>query len=82
MFSLLVFFFALAFKNKALQHSWVLPLIAALALSYGIAMEYVQKYYVANRSFDVTDILADGAGCIIGWWFSRWLFKRQQRKSL
>lgn len=82
MFSILVFFFALAFKKKVLQHTWTLPLIAALALGYGIAMEYVQKYCVANRSFDVTDIAADGIGCIIGWWFSSWLFKRQQRKSL
>jgi len=35
-------------------------------LSYGIGMEFVQKYYIPNRSFDMGDIIADAAGCTIG----------------
>lgn len=34
------------------------------SISLGIAMEYVQLYFVADRSFDVGDILADTAGAI------------------
>ena len=34
---------------------------------YGILMELVQKYFIPYRSFDVTDILADGVGCFIGY---------------
>lgn len=37
-----------------------------LALAYGIGMEYVQKYWVPLRSFDYTDIIADGVGALLG----------------
>jgi len=33
---------------------------------YGIVMEFVQKFFIPNRSFDIGDIAADGAGCILG----------------
>ena len=36
------------------------------ALGYGIGMEYVQKYWVPLRSFDYTDIIADGVGALLG----------------
>jgi predicted Abi (CAAX) family protease len=39
---------------------------ALIALAYGIAMEYVQKYWIPLRSFDYTDIIADGVGAILG----------------
>ena len=29
-------------------------------------MEYVQKYYVPNRSFDAGDIIADAVGSVLG----------------
>ena len=41
-----------------------------LWLGYGIGMEFVQKYFVSNRSFDIGDIIADGIGCAAGWFFS------------
>jgi len=40
--------------------------ISLIGLSYGIGMEYVQKYFVANRSFDTGDIIADAVGCFAG----------------
>lgn len=42
-----------------------------LCLAYGIIMEYVQKYWVSNRSFDPSDIVSDAIGSLIGVWFSR-----------
>ncbi len=33
---------------------------------YGTLMEFVQKYLVAMRSFDTTDILADTVGVLLG----------------
>jgi hypothetical protein len=39
-------------------------------------MEFVQKYWVPNRSFDVTDIIADGVGC-----FGAYLFIKRRIKS-
>ena len=35
-------------------------------LIYGIGMEFVQKYFIPFRSFDVGDIIADAAGCTVG----------------
>ena len=40
--------------------------IAFYFLLYGIAMEFIQKYFIPNRSFDVVDILADGVGSATG----------------
>lgn len=49
----------------------VFLLLAILSAIYGTGMEFVQKYWVTNRSFDGGDILADLAGAILGYFFSR-----------
>ncbi len=47
--------------------------VALYVFLYGIAMEFVQKYLVINRSFDVGDIIVDGLGAFIGYYiFTRW----------
>lgn len=51
-------------------------LIAGVALVYGIVMEFVQQYFVSNRSFDIGDIIADAAGCIIGYFISSRYIKK------
>lgn len=48
----------------------VFCICAAVWFAYGIGMEFVQKYFVANRSFDSGDIIADGVGCLAGLLFS------------
>ena len=48
-------------------------LIGTICLFYGIAIEFVQQYWVAYRSFDFGDIIADGAGAAAGVLYS---FKR------
>jgi VanZ family protein len=35
-------------------------------LLYGIGMEFVQKYFIKNRSFDLGDVIADAVGCGMG----------------
>jgi len=49
---------------------------ALYAWLYGIAMEFVQKYWVPNRSFDITDIIADGVGCFIAYLIFRKKYKK------
>lgn|SRR5690242_11566713 len=49
---------------KPVQQNFVW--IALSGCVYGTAMEYVQKYFIPNRSFDVFDILADTIGSIAG----------------
>lgn len=47
------------------KRSWYIT-IALYALVYGIAIEFIQKYFVPNRSYDGWDILADAVGCLAG----------------
>jgi len=60
-------------KEKALLQNRFLW-ITLFAFAYGTGMEFVQKYFVANRSFDIGDIAADGIGALTGWLFSRWRY--------
>lgn len=41
--------------------------MALACFLYGFGMELVQHFLIIRRSFDVMDILADGAGCLAGW---------------
>jgi VanZ family protein len=45
--------------------------ILTAVIVYGIAMEFVQKYFVVNRSFDLADIVADSIGALLGVWASK-----------
>lgn len=73
MFSIMVFLCCWAIHkkytdNNKLTNSFLL--IGLCCLFYGIGMEFVQKYFVANRSFDTRDIIADAVGCTIGFLYS------------
>jgi VanZ family protein len=52
-------------------------LAGIFCLLYGIAMEFVQKCWIPNRSFDMGDIIADGVGCAAGVIYS---YKRYIKK--
>ena len=41
--------------------------VATSVVVYGIAMEFVQKYFTVGRSFDVIDIIFDTIGSLLGW---------------
>jgi VanZ family protein len=49
-------------------------LIAIGGIVYGTLVEFVQKYWIPNRSFELADIVADSTGCIFAYFFSRWKF--------
>lgn len=53
---------------------WLIFLFSSI---YGIAMEFVQKYGVRNRSFEMEDILADVAGSFAGWVVCHFLINRK-----
>jgi VanZ family protein len=58
----------LNFDTSGMKKNFIL--ISVVWLLYGIGMEFIQKYFVINRSFDTGDIIADGAGCLAGLIFS------------
>ena len=61
----LLFFWGIVSTKPGIYNRRLLLLIALLALGYGIALEFVQKYWIPNRSFDGWDILADGIGSFL-----------------
>ena len=79
MFTLMVFLWCLAmlkmdFAKAKLKKNFVV--IAILCLLYGIGMEFVQKYFIPNRSFDTGDIIADAVGCLTGLLYSIRRYKK------
>ena len=69
MFAGLVFLWCGFVKKKENIFKSVQQIFVWVALGgcvYGIAMEYVQKYFIPNRSFDIYDIMADTIGSIAG----------------
>lgn len=40
-------------------------IICLLGISYGIAIEFIQKNWIPNRSFELLDIVADSVGCLL-----------------
>ncbi|MEO5650065.1 MAG: VanZ family protein [Ginsengibacter sp.] len=45
--------------------------ISLAAITWGITIEFIQKFYVPGRSFDLLDWAADTAGVLIGFWICR-----------
>jgi VanZ family protein len=48
---------------------WLL-LICLCCIGYGIAIEFIQKWWIANRSFEALDILADATGATAAFGYS------------
>ena len=69
LFSVLVFLWCWAMLRKYAGNEKLKSIfirISIIGLAYGIAIEFVQKYLIPDRSFDIKDILADAAGCAVG----------------
>jgi VanZ family protein len=58
------FYFAAKGENDHLKKTFLRTMIVACL--YGIAMEFIQKYFIPNRDFDIYDIAADCAGALCG----------------
>ena len=81
LFAGLVFLFCYPLMVKYHYKKSVYFIIVILAIVYGVGMEYVQKYFTVDRSFDITDMLADAAGSIIGYFFFRFVAIRIREKN-
>lgn len=62
----------LSFDKSSYSKIKIFIVISSLAIGYGISIEFIQRYYIPNRSFDVWDIVADTIGSILAFfWFKR-----------
>lgn len=73
LFGILCTLFAFPFhksdQSAGQRKKWFL-LILFGGIAYGTAMEFVQKYWVPNRSFEALDIAADSVGSLIAYFYS------------
>lgn len=81
MFFLLTWLFCRPFKystiDVAKKGKWFFE-IAVMAILFGVLMEFVQKYFVPFRSFELADIAVDTLGSLIGYFVSRRMFIRRE----
>jgi VanZ family protein len=74
MFFILCFLFDYPFKKSeittASKKRWFI-MISIFAILYGVAMEFVQKYWIPMRSCDVWDMVADSIGSLAALWVAR-----------
>lgn len=78
-FLILVILWCRAYGSKQKKGSLrkVFIRIAVLCLIHGVAMELIQHFFISFRSFEMLDIVADGAGCIAGFFLvNRWYIKK------
>lgn len=54
-------------NSKRKQWFWM---ICLSSIAFGIIMEFVQKFWISNRSFELMDIVADSTGCLFALWIS------------
>lgn len=57
-------------KNNAEKNYRNFILTGVICLAYGIMIEFIQRYFIPNRSFDIGDIAADGVGALLGVFYS------------
>jgi VanZ family protein len=54
-------------------------MVAMACLLYGVVIEFIQGSCIPFRGFEVGDIIADAAGCAVGFLVSkRWLLKNER----
>lgn len=82
LFCILCFLWCLPFMKQPAAGLRLFALIGGCCLLYGVAMEYVQEYATKDRSFSMTDMLADATGCIAGTATAMFWLKRRRLKSL
>jgi len=81
LFSGLTFLTAYPFIKARNSTKKMLIKISILFVMYGVSVEFIQKYFASERSFDISDMIADTVGCFFGYVASVWLIQRLRKKS-
>ena len=81
LFTTLCFLFAYPLKYTSFKPSkkmlWII-VISVFGIVYGTAMEFVQQYWIPNRSFELLDIGADTLGSVFAFLLSSQLLVKKQ----
>lgn len=77
LFGGIVFWFSMPFKKAPLQRQQKINLYLKLTIAtviWGITTEFIQKYFVPGRQFDLLDWAADSTGAIIAFFVCKKFF--------
>ncbi len=77
LFGGIVFWFSMPFKKASLQRQQKINLYLRLTIAtviWGITTEFIQKYFVPGRQFDLLDWAADSTGAIIAFFVCKKFF--------
>jgi hypothetical protein len=71
LFGMLVFLFIYPMYKKMIlplqvKRNWAIK-IALAAVIWGITTEFIQKFFIPDRSFDIYDVAADTAGILVAY---------------
>ena len=66
------------FNTKERLHYFIKVCIAVSI--WGLTIEFIQKYFIPGRSFDLLDWAADSLGALIAYWLCRKFFLRESRE--
>jgi hypothetical protein len=83
-FGLLVFLFCWPFYNSAFsqpQRKYYFIKIALAVSLWGLTIEFIQKYFIPGRSFDLFDWAADSVGSLISFFICRRIFIKQSKND-
>ncbi|MDQ6755566.1 MAG: VanZ family protein [Bacteroidota bacterium] len=72
LFGMLMFLFCFPFYRSsftAKERLYYFIKIAIAVSVWGLTIEFIQKYFVPGRSFDLLDWFADSLGAAIAYWF-------------
>jgi VanZ family protein len=78
LFGLLTLLFCLPFHKSPFGSShriYYFIKIAVASSIWGLAMEFVQKFLITGRTFDLLDWAADSVGCFLAFLIARKYFK-------
>lgn len=75
MFFVLAVLLAQAFRAIGRPKRWVLTAVA-IAIAYGIGMEYMQDLEALGRRLDPMDMIANSVGALLAAWYITWRTKR------
>jgi VanZ like family len=77
LFGGIVFFFCMPFKKAAADRQDKINLFIKITLAtcvWGITTEFIQKYFIPGRQFDLQDWAADSLGAIIAFFVCKKFF--------
>ena len=80
-FALLVLLFCWPFYNSPFNTKQRLRYFIKIAIAagiWGLTIEFIQKFFVAGRDYDLLDWAADSLGALIGFWFCRKKFSKSR----